>query len=347
MPCSRPCRRVLALMAATACLAVTSGLLAAAALAAPAAGPVAGPAGSVTRPAPQPKRASATAARPHRYTVRPGDSLSAIATRHQYRGGWPRLYAHNRRTVGSNPDLIFPGQVLRLSSPAPRHHRTPSPPLRRRAVTSPAGPLATSDPALGQPLVEPRPQGVLKPVLAAAVTLIFIFPIAIAGHVGQWWRRRLLLVARDQRRLAATSPPGARSLSDAPVRPSTGGDPCPSQRPAHGRPRSAAADRDRRERRTRGRRPPARATRRAPGRPAAAPRDRPARPAAHEVGPTADQLRRSLGMLRVLGGAVHARLRSGGPQDELLEVLLQELEILDRIGEELVSLGRRRHPGAV
>ncbi|RAJ62527.1 LysM domain-containing protein [Streptomyces sp. Amel2xB2] len=49
-----------------------------------------------------------------RYRVSHGDSLSAIADEENVRGGWQRLYEHNRDVVGSDPDLILPGQELRL-----------------------------------------------------------------------------------------------------------------------------------------------------------------------------------------------------------------------------------------
>ncbi len=48
------------------------------------------------------------------YTVVPGDTLSAIAQ--QWYGAaaqWPRLFEANRHQI-TNPDLIFPGQVLRI-----------------------------------------------------------------------------------------------------------------------------------------------------------------------------------------------------------------------------------------
>ncbi|MFF4056017.1 transglycosylase family protein [Streptomyces sp. NPDC001668] len=48
------------------------------------------------------------------YTVVRGDSLSGIADAHKVRGGWRGLYAANRETVGADPDLILPGQRLRL-----------------------------------------------------------------------------------------------------------------------------------------------------------------------------------------------------------------------------------------
>ncbi|MFJ1825461.1 transglycosylase family protein [Streptomyces sp. NPDC088178] len=48
------------------------------------------------------------------YTVRSGDNLWAIADAQKVPGGWPALYEANRGTVGSDPDLILPGQSLRL-----------------------------------------------------------------------------------------------------------------------------------------------------------------------------------------------------------------------------------------
>ncbi|WP_329140256.1 transglycosylase family protein [Streptomyces sp. NBC_00670] len=48
------------------------------------------------------------------YTVVHGDTLSGIADSHDVRDGWHGLYAANRTTVGSDPDLILPGQRLTL-----------------------------------------------------------------------------------------------------------------------------------------------------------------------------------------------------------------------------------------
>jgi resuscitation-promoting factor RpfA len=49
------------------------------------------------------------------YSVRVGDCLSDIATSHNI-PDWQQLYAANRRGI-SNPDLIYPGQLLRLPTP--------------------------------------------------------------------------------------------------------------------------------------------------------------------------------------------------------------------------------------
>ncbi|WP_330317656.1 transglycosylase family protein [Streptomyces platensis] len=48
------------------------------------------------------------------YTVRPGDSLSAIAAAHRLSGGWTALYDRNEGVIGADADLIQPGQQLDL-----------------------------------------------------------------------------------------------------------------------------------------------------------------------------------------------------------------------------------------
>jgi hypothetical protein len=45
--------------------------------------------------------------------VKPGDTLSAIAARHNVRGGWMALWSINHRHI-SNPDLIRVGQHIEL-----------------------------------------------------------------------------------------------------------------------------------------------------------------------------------------------------------------------------------------
>ncbi|HJD85589.1 LysM peptidoglycan-binding domain-containing protein [Kitasatospora aureofaciens] len=77
----------------------------------------------VEQPAQQytPKHAAPRAAQPapaaqtgHDYTVRSGDTLSGIAAAQGVSGGWQALYDGNRGTVGGDPNLIVPGQVLHL-----------------------------------------------------------------------------------------------------------------------------------------------------------------------------------------------------------------------------------------
>ncbi|MGW1226948.1 transglycosylase family protein [Streptomyces sp. NPDC002530] len=51
------------------------------------------------------------------YTVRPGDNLWAIAQAQKLPGGWTALYETNKDEIGSDPDLILPGQSLDLGAP--------------------------------------------------------------------------------------------------------------------------------------------------------------------------------------------------------------------------------------
>ncbi|MEG3627984.1 transglycosylase family protein [Streptomyces poriticola] len=62
------------------------------------------------------------------YTVVTGDTLSGIADGERVKGGWQRLYETNRATVGADPDLILPGQRLRLDGGAAAAPRTTPPP---------------------------------------------------------------------------------------------------------------------------------------------------------------------------------------------------------------------------
>ncbi len=48
------------------------------------------------------------------YTVQPGDNLWAIADAQELPDGWTGLYAANKDLLGSDPDLILPGQNLDL-----------------------------------------------------------------------------------------------------------------------------------------------------------------------------------------------------------------------------------------
>lgn len=57
---------------------------------------------------PQPKRKTSY------YIVKPRDTLSSIASQHHIRGGWQQLYSMNRSVVGSNPNVIHPGQRLKV-----------------------------------------------------------------------------------------------------------------------------------------------------------------------------------------------------------------------------------------
>ncbi len=49
------------------------------------------------------------------YTVRQGDTLSAIAQQAYGDANlWTKIYEANKHIIGSNPDMIHPGQVLNI-----------------------------------------------------------------------------------------------------------------------------------------------------------------------------------------------------------------------------------------
>lgn len=67
------------------------------------------------------KRIAATGVCGDRYVVAPGDALWSIAARalgtdepRRVARYWPRIHRVNRAVIGSDPSLIYPGQVLRL-----------------------------------------------------------------------------------------------------------------------------------------------------------------------------------------------------------------------------------------
>ncbi len=77
---------------------------------APASPPTAG--APLPPPSTTPGSAPATAAQT--YEVQPGDSLSKIAKRfYGDANDWPRIHEANRDQI-KNPDLIYPGQKLRI-----------------------------------------------------------------------------------------------------------------------------------------------------------------------------------------------------------------------------------------
>jgi resuscitation-promoting factor RpfA len=80
----------------------------------PAAAPAASSTGSTSSDA-APAQASGTPASTGgggTYTVKPGDTLGAIAAANSTT--WQRLYAANTGTIGANPNVITPGETLTL-----------------------------------------------------------------------------------------------------------------------------------------------------------------------------------------------------------------------------------------
>ncbi|MFJ1924837.1 MULTISPECIES: transglycosylase family protein [unclassified Streptomyces] len=105
------------------------------------------------------------------YTVASGDSLSGIAADRDL-GAWQRLYSANRKVVGDDPDLIFPGQRLSLDLAGSPRAATKSVPKadpkpaarqaapKRTAQPAPkqAHPKQTAKPAHPSPVAQPKQQ---------------------------------------------------------------------------------------------------------------------------------------------------------------------------------------------
>ncbi|MFI0503862.1 transglycosylase family protein [Streptomyces albogriseolus] len=70
----------------------------------------------------------ARAGRAEMYTVVRGDTLSGIAEQERVRGGWQGLYEANRSTIGADPDLILPGQRLKLTAKTAGTAKAPAKP---------------------------------------------------------------------------------------------------------------------------------------------------------------------------------------------------------------------------
>ncbi|WP_406836227.1 transglycosylase family protein [Streptomyces sp. AHU1] len=118
------------------------------------------------------------------YTVVRGDTLSGIADSRHVRGGWQGLYAANRTTVGSDPDLILPGQRLALSggtqapahtrqapakSPSKTHPRTPEKKTPEKKTPAEKAP-ATRTPSHTTAPARTGTHGLVAPVHAATGT---------------------------------------------------------------------------------------------------------------------------------------------------------------------------------
>jgi LysM repeat protein len=118
---------------------------------------------------------------PVRYTVAAGDTLSGIAAKFAVRGGWPVLYAANRRAIGPDPGVIHAGTVLTFphpAAPAPlapgrahrRYHRPVSP------LSPPAGHRHHPPPVTqGAPATAGMPQWLKTMLLAVGLLVLAAF----------------------------------------------------------------------------------------------------------------------------------------------------------------------------
>lgn len=114
------------------------------------------------------------------YTVIHGDTLSGIADEQHVPGGWRKLYAANRATVGADPDLILPGERLGLhpaKAPAGPATATKTPAKAAKAPTKAAGTAKSAKSAKEKPTSHPakpkvhhQSKSIVAPVHAAIGT---------------------------------------------------------------------------------------------------------------------------------------------------------------------------------
>src|SRR5215831_13380568 len=143
-----------------------------------------------------------------KYVVQGGNTLSGIAARFAVRGGWPALYAANRRIIGPDPNVIHAGTVLGLP-----HAAAPSPPVPRRVHRRQRPPTPRPSPR-PSPKVHPLPStkrapaatGMprwLKTMLLAMGLLILVAFLAEPVLVGRRRRRRVPAPALQLRKVEA------------------------------------------------------------------------------------------------------------------------------------------------
>src|SRR5690242_5062690 len=134
---------------------------------------------------------------PVRYTVTAGDTLAGIAAVFAVRGGWPALYAANRRVIGSDPNTIRPGTVLTVRRPAaPKSTPPATRPGRPHPLPPPSAPAGNGHSPLpagtGAPAASGMPRWLKTMLLAAGLVVGAAF---LAEPV--------LLVLRRRRRRAS------------------------------------------------------------------------------------------------------------------------------------------------
>jgi LysM repeat protein len=139
---------------------------------------------------------------PARYTIQAGDSLSEIAAALDVRGGWPALYAANRKVIGPDPDVIHPGTVLVLPGGPGRPVTAPSSPRSAGHHQAHPAPSATH-------AVRPHPAPSARtsaPAPAGMPQWLRIMLLAVGLLIGTAFLAELVLaIARRRRRPVAAN----------------------------------------------------------------------------------------------------------------------------------------------
>ncbi|MGR3932237.1 transglycosylase family protein [Streptomyces sp. BRA346] len=116
------------------------------------------------------------------YVVVSGDTLSRIADAQEVRGGWHALYETNRATVGSDPDLIYPGQKLSLSGGKATPEAKPEAKAKARPAAKPQAKHRAQPKAKAKAEAKAKPQQTerraSKPAAKPAATTGFTAPVS-------------------------------------------------------------------------------------------------------------------------------------------------------------------------
>ena len=181
------------------------------------------------------------AAAPTKYTVAAGDTLSAIAAALAVRGGWPALYAANRRVIGPDPALIRPGTILAIPRPAAAP-AAPRPPRSGRPAPPgpPPGPgpghPVPPGPPPGTPGSRPRP-GLAVPAAGMPGWLTAMLAAAALLTATAFLTEPVLVIRRRRRAAARALTPAAAGPAPGPA-----GPPAPGTPPAASPPRPPAGE---------------------------------------------------------------------------------------------------------
>jgi LysM repeat protein len=147
---------------------------------------------------------------PAHYTVATGDTLSSIAAGLGVHGGWPALYAANRRAIGRDPNTIRPGTQLTVPHPAAASS-APGRGHPQRPVPSSAPPVGPRHHPQPGTRVARAPRGMpqwLKTMLLVVGLLILVAFLVEPVLVGRRRRRQTGAWAAQKRPSSSGRWPG-------------------------------------------------------------------------------------------------------------------------------------------
>jgi hypothetical protein len=140
---------------------------------------------------------------PVRVTVAAGDTLSGIAAALALPGGWPALYAANRRVIGPDPNTIRAGTVLTVPRAAEPPSRVPRP-GRSQHPTPPPAPGGRLHHRVIQRTSAPVSAGMPEWLKIMLLVVALLIGTALLGAA--FLRDLVLAIARRRRQPSAQGP---------------------------------------------------------------------------------------------------------------------------------------------